>query len=525
MTIPFVPYLDFEGRVKADAFISTVSMAGLTRFQSVRIWRQVLARRKVLNRIGEQMFDVFKGLGYGEHMNPEYRESFLALSDRIVAHDDFCAEVLSLLDINNAIDRPVEAGLSSHHSLSFNIPCTGCFEVNEGYPVAKAWNEYYKKFKQEDLWKFVSGFVTKQPGIADEAALQLIKTTYAARRALVMARLQWELRKRHEQGWYIIFDTLTIAPDRAEAFYADPQAIRDYFRNYGRAILRAEGRDTGESTDDCYTYFCCPEYGTRGGRLHFHCLHFCRTLPKGCCDPNAYRALKHRRVVEGLRKHWKFGFSKPIAVRYHNDAFTRKGWVWPTDGGGRAIKCTGYMAVGYYVTKYVCKNLEGYRHDAVKRMEDRTWKGSNKPLSKPVVVHARTFRIRMSRHLGNMDLDLESESMSTIVELTQLDYRVSPFALLLRRSCKRFLAKQAGMLSIGAIQQYALPPKSLLNTLRSLMKNTTEFNLQNFMSTVTPKLLEKDISDDTRAFIAKNALGQPSKEDKLSRSSSYFGAR
>src|SRR4051812_49790232 len=28
-------------------------------------------------------------------------------------------------------------------------------------------------------------------------------------------------------------------------------------------------------------YFCVPEYGTANGRLHFHAVHFMRTLPTG----------------------------------------------------------------------------------------------------------------------------------------------------------------------------------------------------------------------------------------------------
>src|SRR5207247_10295979 len=35
---------------------------------------------------------------------------------------------------------------------------------------------------------------------------------------------------------------------------------------------------------DCYQYFCVPEYGTANGRLHFHAVHFMRTLPTGSVD-------------------------------------------------------------------------------------------------------------------------------------------------------------------------------------------------------------------------------------------------
>src|SRR5438552_16303097 len=71
----------------------------------------------------------------------------------------------------------------------------------------------------------------------------------------------------------------TLADDRLEAFYDNPNALRDYFRDIGRMVLAAEGRKANDSHADCYQYFCVPEYGTANGRLHFHAVHFMRTLP------------------------------------------------------------------------------------------------------------------------------------------------------------------------------------------------------------------------------------------------------
>src|SRR5689334_25430065 len=47
---------------------------------------------------------------------------------------------------------------------------------------------------------------------------------------------------------------------------------------------------------DCYQYFCVPEYGTANGRLHFHAVHFMRTLPTGSVDPNFGRRVRNRRM-------------------------------------------------------------------------------------------------------------------------------------------------------------------------------------------------------------------------------------
>src|SRR5207247_1324400 len=60
-----------------------------------------------------------------------------------------------------------------------------------------------------------------------------------------------------------------------------PASLRYYFRDIGRMVLAAEGRKANDSHADCYQYFCVPEYGTANGRLHFHAVHFMRTLPTG----------------------------------------------------------------------------------------------------------------------------------------------------------------------------------------------------------------------------------------------------
>src|SRR5690606_41397625 len=72
---------------------------------------------------------------------------------------------------------------------------------------------------------------------------------------------------------------------------------------------------------------CVPEYGTANGRLHFHAVHFMRTLPTGSVDPNFGRRVRNRRQLNSLQNTWPYGYSMPIAVRYTQDAFSRSGWL------------------------------------------------------------------------------------------------------------------------------------------------------------------------------------------------------
>src|SRR5205823_15019993 len=76
--------------------------------------------------------------------------------------------------------------------------------------------------------------------------------------------------------------------------------LRDYFRDIGRMVLAAEGRKANDSHADCYQYFCVPEYGIANGRLHFHAVHFMRTLPTGSVDPRS----EERRVGKEGRSGW-----------------------------------------------------------------------------------------------------------------------------------------------------------------------------------------------------------------------------
>src|SRR5262245_3571890 len=165
-----------------------------------------------------------------------------------------------------------------------------------------------------------------------------------------------------------------------------------YFRDIGRMVLAAEGRKANDSHADCYQYFCVPEYGTANGRLHFHAVHFMRTLPTGSVDPNFGRRVRNRRQLNSLQNTWPYGYSMPIAVRYTQDAFSRSGWLWPVDAKGEPLKATSYMAVGFYVAKYVNKKSD--MDLAAKGLGAKEWNNSLK--TKLSLLPKKLFRIRMS---------------------------------------------------------------------------------------------------------------------------------
>src|SRR3989442_7351623 len=101
-----------------------------------------------------------------------------------------------------------------------------------------------------------------------------------------------------------------------------------------------------------------------------------RTLPTGSVDPNFGRRVRNRRQLNSLQNTWPYGYSMPIAVRYTQDAFSRSGWLWPVDAKGEPLKATSYMAVGFYVAKYVNKKSD--MDLAAKGLGAKEWNNSLK---------------------------------------------------------------------------------------------------------------------------------------------------
>src|SRR5437867_2957779 len=72
-------------------------------------------------------------------------------------------------------------------------------------------------------------------------------STMKSRRGFAIQRLMNAMRQAHADGWFLVVDTLTLADDRLEAFYDNPNALRDYCRDIGRMVLAAEGSKANDS--------------------------------------------------------------------------------------------------------------------------------------------------------------------------------------------------------------------------------------------------------------------------------------
>src|SRR5271167_976647 len=310
-------YFDFERIEALKPAIEACGISTLSQSPMLGFHKQMDNRIKLLEEILSfrmQGVEFDNGDMYvdGHKAASDVRDEFVSVTEKLMDELAQCYNVLPQLDINNTIDHRPEGDEK-------------WFLENE-----KTVTQFCRKLAAERPLKDIRDEYNypKKKGIKDECSRLLEASTMKSRRGFAIQRLMNAMRQAHADSWFIVFDTLTLA---------------------------AEGRKANDSHADCYQYFCVPEYGTANGRLHFHAVHFRRTLPTGSVDPNFGRRVRNRRQLNSLQNTWPYGYSMPIAVRYTQDAFSRSGWLWPVDAKGEPLKATSYMAVGFYVAKYVNK--------------------------------------------------------------------------------------------------------------------------------------------------------------------------
>src|SRR5438093_102971 len=105
-----------------------------------------------------------------------------------------------------------------------------------------------------------------------------------------------------------------------------------------------------------------------------------------------------------------------IRVRYTQDAFSRSVWMSLVDAKDELLKATSYMAVSFYVAKYVNKKSD--MDLAAKGIGAKEWNNSLK--TKLSLLPKKLFRIRMSRNFGMKMLTMTTLSTETLIQLTKL---------------------------------------------------------------------------------------------------------
>src|SRR2546430_9668378 len=112
----------------------------------------------------------------------------------------------------------------------------------------------------------------------------------------------------------------------------------------------------------------------------------------------------------------------PIAVRYTQDAFSRSGRLWPVDAKGEPLKATSYMAVGFYVAKYVNKKAD--MDLAAKALGAKEWNNSLK--TKLSLLPKKPSRTIMSPNFRMKTLTMTNLSTQRLTQLTKLGHNPTP---------------------------------------------------------------------------------------------------
>lgn len=306
--------------------------------------------------------------------------------------------------------------------------------------------------------------------------------------AAVHARdLEHEIAFRVHQGWYMIFGTLTVAPEHySQVFDRGSPHWQNYIDKVDNRIAKAtygSVRKAKQMQLDYHTYFACVERGSKNGRLHVHVLHLVKELPEGTTDPNYGLLIPINRQIFTLTECWPHGHTTFLAVRTgNNDAYARKKWRWPVDKiTKQAIVSKGPMAVAGYITKYVTKQLN---------QTDR---------------EKYVWRVRKSRSLGRDIIrqllsNLSNEQLLMIAKnptiRIRMNNRYHPTSVVQEESFRSLSARLSSTdrFALG-LESNSLP--SQLQRLRDLTREKNDHNSQNTGSTQTPSLTSEDISDVT----------------------------
>lgn len=297
--------------------------------------------------------------------------------------------------------------------------------------------------------------------------------------------LMCEIAYRAKEGWYFVFNTLTVAPEvYSYAFTREAPYFRDYIRRVDRSASRAAtGSVRGGKHIDFHAYLACTEQGSQNGRLHLHVLHAFRELPVGCTDPNFGKAQPTERCVYALRRHWEAGRSEPRMVRYSpNDAFGMAGYRWPLEKG-EPLKVKSPLAVANYISKYI---EQGY----------------DKCLRKKLA-----WRVKKSQGLGHGLLNelLEPLSTSTLWAITtwdalslKLNNTPIPLPLLRHLSLKLLHCRSSSSTCrfepLTTIAKRCTPRLSPLHSLRASTQTILECSQRNSQFLLTLGLGTEDTS-------------------------------
>ncbi len=423
---------------------------------------------------------------------------FFSFSDRGLMPSDYAAVAMADLEVLKGLEVQLDkTSLKNHTSAS----------VAEFKAIRRDFGKFGKPAEHLNSI-FGLSLDDKRSTVCEPWLASVLLSMRSSSRKARVAEHEWRVKEeisfRVRQGWFVVFNTLTVRPEHySTVFSVGSLCWRDYIRNIERFVgIEIFGSvrkmEKGKVDDPFHSYFACVERGGSSGRLHIHVVHCFRRLPGRCLrDPNVGRVVPDRRQLHGFRDFWAYGFSTPIACRFSDmDAFGKVNWRWPVEtvgGSIRPIMAKPAIALASYVVKYITKAYE---------KDDETW------------------RVRLSRNYGllRMRLAIRKISAKSLLSVLSLPvpwmeirgkrvpnrrFRVEVLrSLLWRLRRPQSWNRQNGYSRLTILRLFlsvrARPP--IVVRLRSMMKATVGSSSPSFGDTVTLFWSSMAVSEVLKVF-------------------------
>ena len=413
--------------------------------------------------------------------------------DYVERNDDLDERLLSR--INEAKDywKSIKSSLLDGQCITFATSSTRC-------AVERIFGFYFRRTRPPLSVRLDNCTSQKEVDevLAEEEFMEkMIKISRQKSKHELSWRLLCHVERRARQNVKMVFNTLTIRND------VDPEvALREGFNDYIEKFDTATGiqvhgsrrkahRARKEPEGWYHDYFAVVERGGKSSRLHVHVLHFCRELPRGCVDPNSGRVGGKRRIIDGLRNYWQYGFSMPIAVRFSfDDGYGKLNWAWPsTAKRGRP------GSIASYLTKYIEKSLTDQKRGV------RSWRTRTSLNFGLEPIQEVMRRLEEPTLLALSQLEMTSPEM-------RLAGRRCPIGLIRKSALREYLQRQTLSSKVLLLRRLK-PAESILRLWRNLTDvppaeryRKLKYGLASTEIFMAPT--HEDISETIDAFISVN---------------------
>jgi hypothetical protein len=302
-----------------------------------------------------------------------------------------------------------------------------------------------------------------------------------SRKYELLTILEYEIAQCVKEGGYMIFNTLTVSPDRISAVFDDTYEWSQYIKKFDRIIGREvygsvrKAEEEKKKCNDAHQYLAVIERGKNGQLMpHIHVLHICKDIPSTWkIDPNLGRKIPNYREIKAIEELWNHnGHSNPKAVRINTtDSFGKLGWRMPVEFNKETkryetISCGGYGRVVGYLGKYMSKEFTNPKKDEV--LKWRVRKSRNLGM-KPLKEMVKLMTDKEKRYL------MMTESIPDL----KLNKKTMPLVKLKRMTLKSYVEKLRNKGKYRHLLKLTelLPQENIYNRYRRSLKNPTESHI------------------------------------------------